>query len=73
MLQYAIEQSMVQTTNRAASIPNITDDTDKVDIWEALRGQGTDGVPDEDEQLQRYNIQMNQNIVYFLFLIYISF
>ncbi|XP_018801345.1 PREDICTED: ankyrin repeat domain-containing protein 13D isoform X2 [Bactrocera latifrons] len=53
MLQYAIEQSMVQTTNRAASIQNITEDTDKVDIWEALRGQGTDGVPDEDEQLQR--------------------
>lgn len=53
MLQYAIEQSMAQTTSRAVSIPNIAEDSDKVDIWEALRGQGTDGIPDEDEQLQR--------------------
>ncbi|XP_011184656.1 ankyrin repeat domain-containing protein 13D isoform X2 [Zeugodacus cucurbitae] len=54
MLQYAIEQSMAQTTSRAVSIPNIAEDSDKVDIWEALRGQGTDGIPDEDEQLQSY-------------------
>lgn len=73
MLQYAIEQSMVQTTNRAVSIPNITEDTDKVDIWEALRGQGADGNPDEDEQLQRYYIQLIQNMFIFYFLLYVSF
>lgn len=48
-LQYAIEQSLVDTT--------ITEDnsSDKVDIWEALRGQSTqnDFLSDEDEQLQR--------------------
>ncbi|XP_054737468.1 ankyrin repeat domain-containing protein 13D isoform X2 [Anastrepha obliqua] len=53
MLQYAIEQSLVETTAGAASVPLVAEDTDKVDIWEALRGQGADGIPDEDEQLQR--------------------
>ncbi|XP_036332922.1 ankyrin repeat domain-containing protein 13D isoform X2 [Rhagoletis pomonella] len=52
MLQYAIEQSLVETTS-GASASNTAEDTDKVDIWEALRGQGVDGIPEEDEQLQR--------------------
>ncbi|XP_004534837.1 ankyrin repeat domain-containing protein 13D isoform X2 [Ceratitis capitata] len=53
MLQYAIEQSMTETTDAAVAAPHISGDSDKVDIWEALRGQGTDGIVDEDEQLQR--------------------
>ncbi|XP_067627016.1 ankyrin repeat domain-containing protein 13D isoform X2 [Eurosta solidaginis] len=53
MLQYAIEQSLVDTTAGGSAVPNIVEDTDKVDIWEALRGQGSDGIPEEDEQLQR--------------------
>ncbi|XP_067627014.1 ankyrin repeat domain-containing protein 13D isoform X1 [Eurosta solidaginis] len=56
MLQYAIEQSLVDTTAGGSAVPNIVEDTDKVDIWEALRGQGSDGIPEEDEQLQRLNV-----------------
>lgn len=55
MLQYAIEQSLVESSGGACGI--VEEDTDKVDIWEALRGQGVGAesalTPDEDAQIQR--------------------
>ncbi|XP_013097671.2 ankyrin repeat domain-containing protein 13D [Stomoxys calcitrans] len=55
MLQYAIEQSLVETSGGACSINvhNMESSSDKVDIWEALRGQGVGAEDEEDEQLQR--------------------
>ncbi|KAH8400728.1 hypothetical protein KR009_000674 [Drosophila setifemur] len=53
MLQYAIEQSLVETSGACGMEAR---DDDKVDIWEVLRGQsavGTDLLPEDDEQLQR--------------------
>ncbi|KAH8337043.1 ankyrin repeat domain-containing protein 13D [Drosophila kikkawai] len=53
MLQYAIEQSLVETSGACGVDAK---DDDKVDIWEVLRGQnvvGTDLLPEDDEQLQR--------------------
>ncbi|XP_055916082.1 ankyrin repeat domain-containing protein 13D isoform X2 [Eupeodes corollae] len=48
LLQYAIEQSLVESTEK---------ETDKVDIWEALRGQSGSSnsslIQDEEAQLQR--------------------
>lgn len=48
LLQYAIEQSLVENTEK---------ETDKVDIWEALRGQSGSSnsslIQDEETQLQR--------------------
>lgn len=55
MLQYAIEQSLVESTGGACSLNLDGTSTDKVDIWEALRGQGVGADDEEDEQLQRYN------------------
>ncbi|ALC42126.1 CG15118 [Drosophila busckii] len=55
MLQYAIEQSLAETGN-AGGACGLDQDTDKVDIWEVLRGQhatGTELLPEDDEQLQR--------------------
>ncbi|BFG06547.1 ankyrin repeat domain-containing protein 13D [Drosophila madeirensis] len=51
MLQYAIEQSLVETSGACGAEAD-----DKVDIWEVLRGQsvvGSDMLPEDDEQLQR--------------------
>lgn len=49
LLQYAIEQSLVENTEK---------ETDKVDIWEALRGQSGSStsslMQDEEAHLQRY-------------------
>eukprot|EP00099_Drosophila_melanogaster_P019995 NP_611396.1 uncharacterized protein Dmel_CG15118, isoform B [Drosophila melanogaster] len=53
MLQYAIEQSLVETSGACGVDAR---DDDKVDIWEVLRGQnvvGSDLLPEDDEQLQR--------------------
>ncbi|XP_030081231.1 ankyrin repeat domain-containing protein 13B isoform X3 [Drosophila hydei] len=55
MLQYAIEQSLAETSG-AGGACGLDNDTDKVDIWEVLRGQnavGTELLPEDDEQLQR--------------------
>ncbi|KRG04839.1 ankyrin repeat domain-containing protein 13D isoform X2 [Drosophila mojavensis] len=55
MLQYAIEQSLAETSG-AGGACGLDSDTDKVDIWEVLRGQnavGTELLPEDDEQLQR--------------------
>ncbi|XP_030371846.1 ankyrin repeat domain-containing protein 13D isoform X2 [Scaptodrosophila lebanonensis] len=55
MLQYAIEQSLAETSG-AGGACGLDEDTDKVDIWEVLRGQhvvGSDLLPEDDEQLQR--------------------
>lgn len=60
MLQYAIEQSLAESAGvggtGAFGLPMEQNSSDKVDIWEALRGQGsgTDFLSDEDEQLQRW-------------------
>lgn len=55
MLQYAIEQSLAESSGGACSVhQNIESSSDKVDIWEALRGQGVGAEDEEDEQLQRY-------------------
>lgn len=43
LLQFAIEQSLMETGSEC----------DKVDIWEALRGQKATSLSDEDAQLQR--------------------
>ena len=59
MLQFAIEQSLNETSGAGggavAGASNV--DTEKVDIWEALRGQGVGSdaplLAEEDEQLQR--------------------
>lgn len=56
MLQYAIEQSLVESSSGACGV--IQQGTDKVDIWEALRTQypegGIGGLPgDDDAQFQR--------------------
>ncbi|KAL9920979.1 ankyrin repeat domain-containing protein 13D isoform 1-T1 [Glossina fuscipes fuscipes] len=62
MLQYAIEQSLAESAGvggtGAFGLPMEQNSSDKVDIWEALRGQGagTDFLTDEDEQLQRLNV-----------------
>ncbi|EDW33665.1 GL11759 [Drosophila persimilis] len=51
MLQYAIEQSLVESSGACGAEAD-----DKVDIWEVLRGQsvvGSDMLPEDDEQLQR--------------------
>lgn len=53
MLQYAIEQSLVESTGGACSLTLDGTSADKVDIWEALRGQGVGADDEEDEQLQR--------------------
>uniref|UniRef100_A0A1A9UR25 ANK_REP_REGION domain-containing protein n=1 Tax=Glossina austeni TaxID=7395 RepID=A0A1A9UR25_GLOAU len=59
MLQYAIEQSLAESAGvggtGAFGLPMEQNSSDKVDIWEALRGQGagTDFLTEEDEQLQR--------------------
>lgn len=55
MLQYAIEQSLAETSG-AGGACGLDNDSDKVDIWEVLRGQNTIGselLPEDDEQLQR--------------------
>lgn len=55
MLQYAIEQSLAETSG-AGGACGLDNDSDKVDIWEVLRGQntvGTELLPEDDEQLQR--------------------
>ncbi|XP_034477262.1 ankyrin repeat domain-containing protein 13D isoform X2 [Drosophila innubila] len=55
MLQYAIEQSLAETSG-AGGACGLDNDSDKVDIWEVLRGQHTVGselLPEDDEQLQR--------------------
>lgn len=55
MLQYAIEQSLAESSGGACSVhQNMESSSDKVDIWEALRGQGVGAEDEEDEQLQRY-------------------
>ncbi|EDW79774.1 uncharacterized protein Dwil_GK17840, isoform A [Drosophila willistoni] len=54
MLQYAIEQSLAETSGSGGACG--IDAEDKVDIWEVLRGQhvvGTELLPEDDEQLQR--------------------
>ena len=59
MLQYAIEQSLVESSGGAigGSSSSSFADNEKVDIWEALRGQGVGAdaplLAEEDEQLQR--------------------
>ncbi|KAH8283556.1 hypothetical protein KR018_006456 [Drosophila ironensis] len=56
MLQYAIEQSLVETSGAGGACGVDARDDDKVDIWEVLRGQsvvGSDLLPEDDEQLQR--------------------
>ncbi|XP_065367612.1 ankyrin repeat domain-containing protein 13D isoform X3 [Calliphora vicina] len=53
MLQYAIEQSLVESSGGACGLNLDGTSTDKVDIWEALRGQGVGADDEEDEQLQR--------------------
>ncbi|XP_046811052.1 ankyrin repeat domain-containing protein 13D isoform X1 [Lucilia cuprina] len=53
MLQYAIEQSLVESSGGACGLNFDGTSTDKVDIWEALRGQGVGADDEEDEQLQR--------------------
>ncbi|EDW71426.1 ankyrin repeat domain-containing protein 13D isoform X1 [Drosophila virilis] len=55
MLQYAIEQSLAESSG-AVGACGLDNETDKVDIWEVLRGQnavGTELLPEDDEQLQR--------------------
>ncbi|XP_037949868.1 ankyrin repeat domain-containing protein 13D-like [Teleopsis dalmanni] len=56
MLQYAIEKSLVETSGGACGIAEGSE-TERVDIWEALRGQavGADSnvLTEEDEQMQR--------------------
>ncbi|KAH8300079.1 hypothetical protein KR044_009526 [Drosophila immigrans] len=55
MLQYAIEQSLAETSGTGGAC-GLDNDSDKVDIWEVLRGQhavGTELLPEDDEQLQR--------------------
>lgn len=56
MLQYAIEQSLAETTGAACGV-HLENSSDKVDIWEALRGQGVGAEDEEDEQLQRYLVK----------------
>ncbi|XP_032596741.1 ankyrin repeat domain-containing protein 13D isoform X2 [Drosophila grimshawi] len=59
MLQYAIEQSLAETSGAGAGAGacGLDNDSDKVDIWEVLRGQqhavGSELLPEDDEQLQR--------------------
>ncbi|KAH8340227.1 hypothetical protein KR067_007882 [Drosophila pandora] len=56
MLQYAIEQSLVETRGGGGACGVDARDDDKVDIWEVLKGQnvvGSDLLPEDDEQLQR--------------------
>ncbi|XP_075166910.1 ankyrin repeat domain-containing protein 13D [Haematobia irritans] len=55
MLQYAIEQSLAESSGGACGlhVHNREVFSDKVDIWEALRGQGVGAEDEEDEQLQR--------------------